>query len=140
MFYLFLFLLSLALTASALFFLIRSRELSSHLRQAVEAWQKKEEAYTSELAKLEKIRHIPDIISRARRSEERVQAMLAEAQRRADEIMRRAVVEAQDHGRRIRDEADRQLVESRAERQKMLSEAEMLRAEARDALKVARSQ
>ena len=34
----------------------------AQLRQAAEAWQEKEEAYTSELAKLEKIRHIPDII------------------------------------------------------------------------------
>jgi F0F1-type ATP synthase membrane subunit b/b' len=140
MFYLFLFLIALALTAAALFFSIRSRELSSQLRQATKAWQQKDEAYTSELAKLEKIRHIPDIIERARRSNAQVEAKLAEAQRRADEILQRAVVEAQDQGRRIRDEAERQLVESRAERQKMLSEAEMLRAKAREALKVARSQ
>ena len=62
MFYFILFLLSLALTAAALFFFIRSNELSSQLRQAAEAWRQKEEAYTSELDKLEKIRHIPDII------------------------------------------------------------------------------
>ena len=94
MFYIILLLLSLALTAAALFFFIRSTELSSQLRQAVEAWRQKEDAYTSELAKLEKIRHIPDIIERARRSKEDVEAKLAEAQRRADEILQRAVVEA----------------------------------------------
>jgi hypothetical protein len=133
MFYLILLLLSLALAAAALFFLIRSNELSSQLRQAAEAWQEKEEAYASELAKLEKIRHIPDIIDRARRSKEQVEAKLAEAQRRADEILQRAVVEAQSHSRRLREEAERHLIESRAESQRLLSEAET-------ALRVAKSQ
>ena len=93
MFYFFLFLLFLALTAAALFFFIRSNELSSQLRQVAEAWRQKEEAYTSELDKLEKIRHIPDIIERARRSKEQVEAKLAEAQRTADEIVQRALAE-----------------------------------------------
>ena len=110
MFYIVLLLFASALTAAALFFFLRSNELSSQMRQAAEAWQQKEDAYTSELAKLEKIRHIPDIIERARRSKEQVEAKLAEAQRRADEILRRAVVEAQDHSRKLRDEAERQLI------------------------------
>jgi hypothetical protein len=53
MFYFILLLLSLALTAAAIFFFIRSNELRSELRQVAEAWHRKEEAYTSELDKLE---------------------------------------------------------------------------------------
>jgi hypothetical protein len=140
MFYFVFLLLSLALTAAAIFFFIRSGELSSQLRRAAEAWRQQEEVYTSELSKLEKIRHIPDIIERARRSKEDVEARLAQAERRADEILQRALVEAQDHGRKLRDDAERQLTESRAERQKLLGEAEAVRAEAREALKVAKSQ
>jgi hypothetical protein len=133
MFYFVLLLLSLTLTAAALFFFIRSNELSSRLRQAAEEWRQKEEAYSSELDKLEKIRHIPDIIERARGSKEQVEAKLAEAQRRADEILARAVMDAQDRGRKLRGEAEPRLTELRAERQRHLSEAET-------ALKVAKSQ
>ena len=42
----------LALLAAALYFFIRSNELSSQLRQAAEAWQQKKYVYTSELDKL----------------------------------------------------------------------------------------
>ena len=140
MFYFVLLVLFLVLTAAALFFLIRSNELSSQLRQAMEAWQQQEEIYTSELAKLEKIRHIPDIIERARRSKEQVEAKLAEAQRRADEILQQSVVEAQAHSRKLRDEAEGHLTDSREDRQKLLIEVEALKAEAREALKIARLQ
>ncbi len=88
MFYFVLLLLVLALTGATLFFFIRSSELDSRLRQAEEEWRQREKAYTSELDKLEKIRHIPDIIEKARRSKEQVEAKLSEAQRRAEEILR----------------------------------------------------
>ena len=96
MFYVILLLTILALMAAALFFFIRSNELRSQFRQAAEAWQQKEYVYISELDKLEKIRHIPDIIERARKSKEQVEAKLAEAQRTADEIVQRALAEAHD--------------------------------------------
>jgi hypothetical protein len=140
MFYIFLLLLFLALMGAALFCFIRSSELSSQLRQAAETWRQKEEAYTSELAKLEKIRHIPDIIEQARRSKEQVEAKLAEAQRRADQIIQQAVTEAQAHSRRLREEAERRLTESSEQRRKILSEAETLKAEAWGALKDAKTQ
>jgi F0F1-type ATP synthase membrane subunit b/b' len=140
LFYLILFVLSLAATAAALFFFIRSSELSSQLRDAAEAWRQKEKAYTSELDKLEKIRHIPDIFERARKSKEQAEAKLAEAQRRADEILQRALAEAQDQSRIIRLEAERQLTESRAECQKLLGDAATLKAEAREALEDAKLQ
>jgi hypothetical protein len=140
MFYLVLFVLSLAATAAALFFFIRSSELSSHLRDAAEAWRQKEKAYTSELDKLEKIRHIPDIFERARKSKEQAEAKLAEAQKRAGEILQRALAEAQDQSRIIRLEAERQLTESRAECQKLLGDAATLNAEAREALEDAKLQ
>lgn len=124
MFYVIVLLLFVLLIAAALFFFIRSNELSSRLRQAEEAWGQKEQEYTSELARLEKIRHIPDIIERARRSKEQVEAKLAEAQRRADEILARAMAEAQDYSRKHRDQAERELNSLRTERQKLLGEAE----------------
>jgi F0F1-type ATP synthase membrane subunit b/b' len=140
MFYFLLLLFSAALTGAALYFFFRSNELHSQLRQAAEAWQQKEEAYTSELAGLEKIRHIPDIIERARKSKEQVEAKLAEAQRRADEILRRAVAEAQVLNRKLRDEAERDLARSKAEGQKLLRDAETLKAEGLEALRVAKLQ
>lgn len=65
MFYVVLLLLFFALTGAALFYFFRSNELNSQLLQASEAWRQKEEAYTSELDKLEKLRHIPDVIEKA---------------------------------------------------------------------------
>ena len=64
MFYVVLLLLFFALTGAALFYFFRSNELNSQLLQASEAWRQKEEAYTSELDKLEKLRHIPDVIEK----------------------------------------------------------------------------
>lgn len=140
MFYFLLLQLALALTAAFLFFLLRSNELSSRLSRAAEEWRQKEEIYTSELASLEKIRHIPDIIERARYSKEQVEAKLTEAQSRADEILRRAVAEAQSQSRRIREEAERERADSELERQEILGETERLKDQARGFLRVARLQ
>ena len=94
MFYVVLLLLFFALTGAALFYFFRSNELNSQLHQASEAWRQKEEAYTSELDKLEKLRHIPDVIEKARKTKEQAEAKLAEAQERADEILQQAALEA----------------------------------------------
>lgn len=112
----------LGLTGALLFYFIRSGELASQLRGATEEWSLKEDAYTSELARLEKIRHIPDVIEKARRTKGDVEAKLAEAERRADEILRRALVDAQEQSRKLR------------------AEAETLTSEAREALRVAKWQ
>jgi C4-dicarboxylate-specific signal transduction histidine kinase len=87
MFYVILVLLCFALLAVALFYFLRSNELNSQLRQASEAWSQKEEDYTSELGKLEKLRHIPDVIEKARKTKEHAEAKLADARNRADEIL-----------------------------------------------------
>ena len=131
MFYFALFLVFVALTAAALFYSIRASELSSQMRKAAEAWRQKEEAFTSELDKLEKIRHIPDIFDRARKAKEQVEAKLAEAQRTADEIIERAIAEARDRARSIAVDAERKLAESKGESQKILADAEALNAESR---------
>jgi F0F1-type ATP synthase membrane subunit b/b' len=133
-------LLALALTGVALFFFIRSRELTSQVRQAEVAWQRTEEAYTVELAKLEKIRHIPEIIEKARRAKADVEAKLAEAQRRSDEILQRAVEEALAQSKKLRAEGERQLEASKVAGQELLGEAETLKAEAQEALKIAKWQ
>ncbi len=140
MFYLCLFLVFLALSAAAIFFFIRSNELSSQLRQVEEAWRQKEQAYVSELDKLEKIRHIPGILERSRKSNERAEAKLVEAQQQANEIVRKALADAQELGAKLRLDAELELTESRAERQKLLGDAETLKAESREALKVAQWQ
>jgi hypothetical protein len=112
----------LGLIGATLFFFIRSNELSTQLHQATEVWQAKEDAYTAELAKLEKIRHIPDLIEKARRTKADIEAKLADAEKRADEILQRALAEAQDRGGKIR------------------AEAESLQADAQEALRVAKVQ
>ncbi len=124
MFYAFLFLLFAALTGLALFFFIWSSELRTQMRQAEEAWRDNEKEFTSELARLESIRHIPDIIEKVRRSKEQVEAKLAEAQKRADSIVQLAAAEAQSQSRRILNAAETQLSEAKSERQRLLADAE----------------
>ncbi|WZP00819.1 DUF4041 domain-containing protein [Isosphaeraceae bacterium EP7] len=140
MLYAFLILLSFALIGSTLFFLLRSQELNSQLQRASETWQQKESVFNSELAKVEKLRHIPDVIEKARRTKEDIEEKLAQAQKRADEIVRRAVEEAQDQSRKLRAEGERQFESSRAMGQTLTSEASALKAEAQEALRVAKWQ
>ena len=85
---------------------------STQLRQSVEGWQEQEAAYRSELDKLEKIRHIPNVIEKASRTKEQAEASLAEAKMRADEIVQRAVAEAQNQSRKLREETEKQLTEA----------------------------
>ena len=122
MLYLILMVSCLGLFAATLFYFIRSSELSAQLRGSAEAWQTKEDAYISELDKLEKIRHIPDVIEKARRTKADTEAKLTEAERRADEIVQRSLVEAQERSKKLR------------------AEAESLKAEAVEALRVAKWQ
>jgi hypothetical protein len=91
MFYFTLLLICLTLTAAALYFLLRTNELSSRLHQAGEEWRQKEAAYASELARLEKNKHAleTDIIERVRRAKEEVEAKLASQFRQAREEWRR---------------------------------------------------
>jgi Meiotically up-regulated gene 113/Domain of unknown function (DUF4041) len=98
--------------AAALFYFLRSNELASQIRQESQAWQDKEDAYTSELAKLEKIRHIPDIIEKARKTKADTEAKLAEARRQADEILQRGLADAQERSRKVMAAADKQAAEA----------------------------
>jgi hypothetical protein len=133
MLYLSLGIICLGLLAAALFYFLRSNELSAYIKGAEDAWRLKEDDYTSELAKLEKIRHIPNVVEKARRTQAEVEAKLAaadrtaaervaDANRRAEEIVQRALAEAQDHSQQIR------------------SKAETLKSEAIEALRVAKRQ
>lgn len=106
MLYLILFVACLGLAAVALFYFIRSGELDSRFHQAAEAWQAKEGAYNAELAKLEKIRHIPDVIEKARRTKSDTEAKLAEAERRANEIVQLALVDGQERSKKLKSEAE----------------------------------
>src|SRR4051794_27590361 len=83
------------------FALIRNRELQSQVDQLQEAIQEQEERNSgeledlrAELSRLEKIRHIPDIIERARRTKEEIAARLEQAQNMANDIILRATQEA----------------------------------------------
>src|SRR5438309_8860245 len=113
MFYAILLLLLFGLTGVALFYFLRSNELNSLLHRASEEWRQREDAYTSELIKLEKLRHIPDVIEKSRRAKEQAEAKLADADRRADQILQQALVEAQAQSQKLREETERQLVEDR---------------------------
>jgi hypothetical protein len=113
MFYAILLLFLFGLTGVALFYFLRSNELNSLLHQASEEWRQREDAYTSELNKLEKLRHIPDVIEKSRRAKEQAEAKLADADRRADQILQQALVEAQAQSQQLREETERQLVEDR---------------------------
>ncbi|AMV40845.1 GIY-YIG nuclease family protein [Planctomyces sp. SH-PL62] len=140
MLYAFLVCLAFALTGVALYFFFRSQELSSQLRKASETWQQEAEAYTSELARLDKIRHIPDIIDRARKSKADVEARLAEAGRKAEEIVQRAVAEAQERGRKLRTAGEKELEVSRETGCQILIEASARKREAEEALRLAKAQ
>jgi DNA repair exonuclease SbcCD ATPase subunit len=115
-------LLCLALLAAALFYFFRSDELSVQFRASEEAWTTKEETYVSELAKLEKIRHIPDIIEKSKKVNAQVEARLAEAEKRAGEILQHALEVGQERSK------------------KLWAEAETLRSEAKEALRVANAE
>lgn len=104
---------SLGLIAAALFYFLKSGELAAQIRWAAEAWKQKEDEYTSELAKLEKIRHIPDVIERARRTKADIEAKLAEAEKRANEILQRAVLEAHVSSKKLRADAEAMATEAK---------------------------
>lgn len=113
MLYIALFVFGMALLAAALFYFFKTSELRDQLRQSTKAWQEQEAAYTSELNKLEKLRHIPNVIEKAQKMKEQVESKLAEAQVRTDEILARAVEEAQDQSKRLREEAEKHLAEAK---------------------------
>lgn len=123
----------LGLIGAVLFFFIRSSELSTQCRQAEETWRLKEDGYTSELAKLEKIRHIPNVVEKARRTQADIEAKLAEADRKASET----VAEAK---RRAEEIAGRTLAEAQGRSHLLKTESEKLKAEADEAMRVARWQ
>jgi hypothetical protein len=108
MLYIVLFVFCFSLLAAALFYFFKSNELSVQLRESSKIWREREDAYTSELDKLEKLRHIPDVIEKARKTKEQAEASLGVAQMRADEILTRALAEAEDNVRGMREDAERQ--------------------------------
>jgi hypothetical protein len=68
---------------------------------------------------VQKIRQIPDIIEKARRTKLDIDAKIVMAQTRADEIVAQAIAEARASSQQISDEARKQLQES----QRLMSEA-----------------
>ncbi len=133
-------LFALAMMGVALFFFLRSTELSVQLRKAAKAWDQKEEGYVSELEKLDKLRRIPDIIERARRSKQDVEAKLEQARKRADEIVEQATAEAREQGRKLREAAEGQFARMREAGRLLEEEASALKDEAQQALRNAKAQ
>jgi hypothetical protein len=131
-----LFLIGPCLLAVALFYFFRSTELLAQLRQAAQ----REESCISELAKLEKIRHIPDVVERAKKTKAEAEARLADAQRRAEAIIENATAVAKECAVKLRTDVDRQLAAERTETLMFLKDAELKRAEAQEALRVAKWQ
>ncbi|MFO0909708.1 MAG: DUF4041 domain-containing protein [Isosphaeraceae bacterium] len=112
----------LGLLAAALFFFLKCGELTAQLRAAKEEWETKELEYTSELTRLDKIRHIPNVIERAKKAEADCEARIAESKHRADAIIERAMAEA--HERSVA----------------LTSQAEKLKAEAQFVLKASKEE
>jgi hypothetical protein len=123
--YVVLILIGSCLLAVALFYSFRSAELLAQLRQAAQ----REASYASELAKLEKIRHIPDAIERAKKAKAEGEARLADALRRAEAIIDNATAVAKEAAVKLRADVDRQLAAERTEAQKFLSDAASNKAE-----------
>jgi len=140
MLYLILVLIAFGLTGVALFFGLKYAELRSQFQRTTGDWQRKEEEYLAELSKLEKLRHIPDIIERARRSKEDVEARLEEARKRADQILREAVEKSQERSRKLLEEGEQDLERMRGAARLSEAEASSIKAEARQALKLAKAQ
>jgi hypothetical protein len=130
----------LGLIGAAVYFFLKSRELATQFRAAAEAWDSKEDAYASELAKFEKITHIPDIIERARRTNADVEAKLAEAERRAYAIVQQSVQEAQERSRKVAAETEQLRAHAQERIRKVTADADQLRADAREALQTAKRQ
>ncbi len=142
MLYLILGLMYLGLFAAALFYFLRSREFSAQLRATMDTWRVKEDAYAQDLAKLEKFSHIPDIVERARKTKADTEAKLNEAQKRADEILSHARAEGQEQSKRLRAEAEALRLEAveavRVAKQRSQSALEEAQAEAKELASKAR--
>jgi hypothetical protein len=158
MFYIVLTIIVLSSIGAALFFSIRYAELrtqASALSQAFEEQQahhgREVDALTAELSKLDNIRHIPDIIERARRSKDEVAARLELAQSKANEI----ILAARQESRRIQQEGAEAVerAQQRAEQilrsatdqaairsKEITAESEAALAKAQEAFKVAKWQ
>ncbi|QEH35049.1 hypothetical protein OJF2_35940 [Aquisphaera giovannonii] len=130
MLYALLIVLCFALVGIALFFFLRAGELKAQVSQLETAWKEREGAYESELSRLEKIRHIPNVIEKARRTEAEIAAKIAEAERRSQEIIDFATAEAQEQARKIRAQADGEATITHDAAQRVKDEAYRLRREA----------
>lgn len=131
---------SLCLLAAALYFFLSSRDLAARLRQSEKLWAEEQASYVAELTKLEKIRHIPDVIERARKTKADCEARLADAQRRAEAIVENAMAEARERARKHQAGIDRQWEAQRLEARKLLSDAESKKAEALAELQTMKSE
>lgn len=106
MFYLIAGLIVLASVAAALYAFIKKGELEGTITSLKEEIRELEHRHAdefdglrSELSRLEKIRHIPGVIEKAKNTEREAAARLARAQEKADEIIRNAAQDASKTGR-----------------------------------------
>lgn len=114
MLYVILFVICLASFAAALYFFLKFGETTEQLRSAEVAWREEEEKYASELARLEKIRHVPDVIDRAMKMKSNAETTLSAANQRAETIVQGAVEEGQARSKVLVAEAEALAMEARA--------------------------
>jgi hypothetical protein len=155
MFYFIAGLLVLASIGFGLYVVIRNRELHSLVTQLQETLRERGQqdvaelrGLKDELAKLEKIRHIPDIIEKAKRTKDEIAARLEQAQNKANEIILEATQEASQlraKGAARLDQAQKRAddlilsasAEAGSQIRKMTAEAEAALVKAKEAVKVA---
>jgi len=129
----------------------RIRELDRDLVGTRDAWARQEAAFLAELAKLEKLRHLPGIIERTERASHAADVKMAEATRSAEDVVRRAKHEAdaivgrakvvaQYEAELIRDANQAELANAWAAVHGAKTETSALKHQAREALETARAQ
>ena len=101
MFYAIVGLLVLSLIAAALYLLLQNRELGIQIAALRKAIDEQDASHAvevrglrSELAKLERLSHIPGVIEKAKRTELEIADKLEQANKRAEEIILKATQEA----------------------------------------------
>ena len=121
--------LSFLLLGLALYFWFEARARGVELRRAVD-----------ELKALEKIRHIPGVIERAKRTTREIEAKLADAEARAEAVVRSAEEEARARSRALRQQGEAEFARLRSEGEKLAADGEARHAKAQVALAIAKAE
>jgi vacuolar-type H+-ATPase subunit H len=133
--------------AVALYHFLHKRELESRLVGLRKSLEEQDASHAaelaalrSELAKLDKFRHVPGVLERAKKTEREIAATLEQAQARAYEILRSATEEANSLKEKIIKETESDAAEAKEARKVAEWQANKILEEARKQAKEIASQ